>query len=391
MSSYHSQEQTLAQLPKPSAAEISHSEALIEFIVDKIRQGDGVIPFSEYMNYLLYTPGLGYYSADLAKFGKAGDFVTAPEISPLFGRTLARQCKQIFAQGCVARILEFGAGSGKLCEQILGRIDEPVEYSILELSADLRERQQIYLKQKLDFETFDRISWLDRLPRDFSGIVLANEVLDAMPVSLVKKHDHWCELGVGFDGERFCWRDYAVDSGEAVNAIQSIESAQGPLPEGYQTEINLNYRPWLSALSKNCNQVVIFLIDYGYERVAYYHPERVNGTLLCHYHHRAHDDALILPGLQDVTASVDFDAVADAAIDCGFELAGLLSQAQFLLQNGLLDEVGFGSSTEDTLAELDAAQQIKTLTLPGEMGEKFKVLGLIKNLELDLPAFISRR
>jgi SAM-dependent MidA family methyltransferase len=342
------------------------------------------------MNYLLYTPGLGYYSAGLSKFGQTGDFVTAPEISPLFGRTLAKQCKQIFEQGCVARILEFGAGSGKLCEQILGRIDSPVDYYILELSADLRERQQNHLKQKLDFETFEKISWLERLPVDFSGIVLANEVLDAMPVSLVKKHEQWHELGVGFNGASFCWRDYSAE-GEAVSAIQSIEAEFGVLPQGYQTEVNLNYGPWLKALSENSKQVMVMLIDYGYERELYYHAERTRGTLLCHYHHRAHDDVLVLPGLQDVTASVDFDAFADAAIAAGFEIAGLVTQAHFLLTNGLLDEIGYGNSAEDTLAEMDAAQQIKTLTLPGEMGERFKVLGLTKNLELDLPAFISRR
>ena len=254
----------------------------------------------------------------------------------------------------------------------------------------MRERQQNYLKQKLDFETFEKISWLERLPVDFSGVVLANEVLDAMPVNLVKKHEQWHELGVGFDGASFCWRDCNSES-QAVTAIQSIETEVGALPQGYQTEVNLNYGPWLKALSENSNQVMVMLIDYGYERALYYHAERTRGTLLCHYHHRAHDDVLVLPGLQDVTASVDFDAVADAAIATGFEIAGLVTQAHFLLQNGLLDEIGYGSSTKDTFAELDAAQQIKTLTLPGEMGERFKVLGLTKNLELDLPAFVSRR
>jgi len=390
MSSYHSQEQTLAQLPAPSAAEISHSAELIDFIVGKIQQSDGVIPFSDYMNYLLYTPGFGYYSAGLSKFGQTGDFVTAPEISPLFGRTLAKQCLQLFEQGCVARILEFGAGSGKLCEQILGRIGSPVDYYILELSANLRERQQNYLKQKLDFKTFEKISWLERLPVDFSGVVLANEVLDAMPVSLVKKNEQWHELGVGFDGAGFCWRDCSSE-GEAVAAIQSIEAEVGVLPPGYQTEVNLNYGPWLKALSESSDQVMVMLIDYGYERASYYHAERTRGTLLCHYHHRVHDDALVLPGLQDVTASVDFDAVADAAIAAGFEIAGLVSQAHFLLKNGLLDEINYGRSTADTFAEMATAQQIKTLTLPGEMGDRFKVLGLTKNIEPDLPAFVSRR
>lgn len=390
MASYHSDEQTLAQLPKPSAEEEIHSARLIEYIVDKIEQNNGVIAFRDYMDYLLYTPGLGYYSAGLSKFGQQGDFVTAPEISPLFGRTLANQCQQLFDQGCDARILEFGAGSGKLCEQILGKLEQPVDYYILEISGDLRARQQIWLKQKLNFEIYDRITWLDKLPRDFNGVALANEVLDAMPVSLVKKQQQWYELGIGFNGERFYRRNYA-DSSEAISAIQSIEDEHGLLPEGYLTEVNLNYRPWLKSISEVSNQVVLLMIDYGYEQAQYYHPERSCGTLICHYHHRAHDDALILPGLQDVTASVDFDAVADAAVACGFDLVGLVTQAQFLLANGLLDDVGISKSAEDTLAQLDVSQQIKKLTLADEMGDKFKVIGLVKNLELDLPAFSIRR
>lgn len=369
---------------------MAHSEKLIEYIVDKIEQNNGVVAFSEYMEYLLYTPDLGYYSAGLSKFGRDGDFVTAPELSALFGRTLANQCQQIFDQGCDARVLEFGAGSGKLCEQILNKLDAPVDYFILEISADLKARQQTYLKEKLEFEIYDRITWLDRLPQNFNGVVLANEVLDAMPVSLVKKQQKWQELGVGFDGSRFYEHSYAGDS-EAVRAIQGIEDEHGLLPDGYLTEINLNYEPWLKSLSEVSNQVVLLLIDYGYEQAQYYHPERKRGTLICHYHHRVHDDALILPGLQDVTASVDFDAVADGASAQGFEVAGLVTQSQFLLANGLLDEVGFNNTSEDTLAQLDVAQQIKTLTLPDEMGEKFKVIGLVKNLDIDLPAFSGRR
>ncbi|MCP4187145.1 MAG: SAM-dependent methyltransferase [Gammaproteobacteria bacterium] len=389
MSSYHPQDQTLAQLPSPSAEEIAHSSRVIEYIVDKIQQQNGVIAFSEYMNHLLYAPGLGYYSAGLSKFGKQGDFVTAPEVSPLFGRSLANQCQQIFEQGGAPRILEFGAGSGKLCLQILEKLNRPLDYYILDLSADLQQRQQALLREKLSFEVFDRIVWLDKLPQSFDGIVIGNEVLDAMPVSLLKKTEQWRELGVGFDGECFCWRDYA-DDGEAVKQIQIIDDALGPLPEGYLTEINLNYRPWFQAIADASNQVVILLVDYGYEQAEYYRAERSRGTLLCHYHHRAHDDALVLPGLQDVTASVDFDAVADAAVTSGFKIAGLVSQAHFLLQNDLLKEADFGYLDEDTFAQLDLAQQIKTLTLPDEMGERFKVIGLVKNLDLDLPALQPR-
>ena len=390
MSSYHSQEQTLAQLPSPSAEEILHSNALIELIIDQIKQQGGVIAFSDYMQSVLYTPGLGYYSAGLHKFGEQGDFVTAPEISPLFGRCLAVQCQQLFDQGCDRKILEFGAGSGKLCQHILEKLAQPTDYYILELSADLRDRQQQLLQQQLPFEQFDRITWLDRLPPDFSGVVIANEVLDAMPAHMLRKSKQWFEMGVGYDGKTFCWQNYAHES-EAVDAILAIENQHGALPEGYQTEVNLNYGPWFQALSAASNQVVALLVDYGYEQSHYYHAERYKGTLLCHYHHRAHDNAFILPGLQDITVSVDFDAVADAAVASGFEIIGLRSQAQFLLQNGLLEEAGYRSTDADTVAELDTAQQIKTLTLPGEMGERFKVIGLQKNLELEVPTLAMRR
>lgn len=390
MPSYHPQSETLAQLPQPSSAEVQHSGRLIELIISQIEQNDGMIAFSEYMHHLLYQPGLGYYSAGLNKFGKTGDFVTSPEISPLFGRTLANQCQQLFDQGCQPRILEFGAGSGKLCEQIMSKLEKPGSYYILELSADLRDRQQEYLRQSLAFEMFDRISWLDRLPRDFSGIVIGNEVLDAMLVNRLQKRENWVDLGVGFDGERFCWKDYS-HSGEAIRAIEHIEQQFGPYADGYTTEVNLNYLPWLKSLGESTHQVVLLLIDYGYQQAEYYHPQRSQGTLLCHYHHRAHDDVFILPGLQDVTASVDFDAVADAALAAGFDVAGLVSQSQFLLGNGLLDEVGYNDSSGDTLAQLDVAQQIKALTLPDEMGEKFKVIGLAKNLEIELPVFQTKR
>ncbi len=390
MSSYHSQEQTLAQLPTPSAEEISHSNRLIERVVNCIKQEKGVIAFSDYMQAMLYTPGLGYYSAGLYKFGEQGDFVTAPEISPLFGRCLAMQCQQLFDQGCANKILEFGAGSGRLCQHILEKLEKPVDYYILEVSADLRDRQQQLLRDQLPFEQLDRVTWLEELPGSFNGVVIANEVLDAMPASMLRKSKEWFEMGVGFDGRAFCWQNHATES-KAVDAILAVEEELGSLPEGYQTEINLNYGPWFQALSKVGNQVVVLLIDYGYERAHYYHAERYKGTLLCHYHHRAHDDPFILPGLQDITVSVDFDAVADAAQASGFETIGLNSQAQFLLANGLLEEAGYRSTDADTVAQLDTAQQIKMLTLPEEMGERFKVIGFQKNLEIDVPALAMRR
>ena len=374
------------QLPQPAPAEIKHSEALVELVVSEIEKQGGRISFRDYMNLLLYAPALGYYSGGRAKIGREGDFVTSPEISPLFGCTVANQCQSLFDQGCGRKILEFGAGSGKLCEQIMRKAENLDGYLILELSADLRSRQQQYLKQVLPSEKFDRVSWLDSLPDQFSGIVLANEVLDAMPVNLVKKNKGWFELGVGFDGDRFVW-NYLRDASEAVSAAENLEKKFGPYVDGYTTEINLNYSPWFKALGDCTDQVVALLIDYGYECADYYHRQRHQGTLLCHYRHRVHSDPLILPGLQDITASVDFDAVADAAESAGFDVGGMVSQGPFLLANGLLEEAAFNERSDNTRAQLELAQQIKTLSLPDEMGEKFKVIALTKNLDIELPAF----
>lgn len=388
MSSYHSQKQTLEQLPTPGTDEIAHSNRLVDFLVSKIETNAGIISFRDFMDRVLYQPGLGYYSAGLSIFGADGDFVTAPESSTLFGRTLARQCESIFNQGCARNLLEFGAGSGRLCEQVMTRLAESCHYSILEISADLRLRQQEYLRASLSRDAFDRITWLDGLPTEFNGIVLGNEVLDAMPVHLVSKDRQWYEVGVGFDGKRFYWCRFADDS-EAVSVIRQIESRQGLLPEEYTTEVNLNYRPWLNALRNCCKQAVILMIDYGYEQAQYYHPERYTGTLICHYRHRSHADPLVYPGLQDISASVDFDAFADAAIDSDFDICGLSSQAQFLLSNGLLEEAESAQRNCDTMSRLGFTQQIKSLTLPTEMGERFKVIGLQKNLHIDIQALTT--
>ena len=394
MSSYHSQEQTLAQLPEPSALEIKHSFKLIELIVSDIEQ-HGVMSFYDYMNRVLYEPGLGYYSAGTTKFGAAGDFITAPELSPLFGRCLAQQCESIFSQGCARQLLEFGAGSGRLCEQVLSNLTESTRYSIVEVSADLKARQQQYLRDKLSPTLYQSIEWLDELPVHFDGVMFGNEVLDAMPVNVVLKDGQWQEMGVGFEDGRFVWRPYLSPNdstqSEAILTIEKIDAdliAAGfdALPEGYCTEINLNYGPWLEALQASCHQAVILMIDYGYEQTRYYHPERSSGTLTCYYRHRTHPDPFVYPGLQDITTFVDFDAFADAAIVAGFTVCGLTSQRRFLLHNGLLEAAQELSEAGNTQAQIEVAQQVKTLILPTEMGEKFLVVGLQVNLDIKIPA-----
>jgi SAM-dependent MidA family methyltransferase len=368
VSSYHS----LESLPAPDTDQTAHSERLVGRIVERIEQGGGVISFYDYMQACLYEPGLGYYTAGSVKFGPEGDFVTAPELTPLFGQTLGNYAAQLFAQGFAPSILEFGAGTGKLCHDLVTRLNnlgqQWHDYLIVETSADLRERQQAYLQQRLGANDYSRIHWLLGLPESFSGLVLGNEVLDAMPVNVVLKEDDWVELGVGFDGQRFTWQGFSQHS-EAARAVRRIDR-DGELPRGYCTEINLNYAPWCRSLAASCDQARLLLVDYGYEHVQYYHPERKQGTLLCFYRHRVHPDPFVYPGLQDITAFVDFDAFADAAEATGFSAIALQSQAQFLLRHGLLE---LGESGNDPLR---TSQQVKQLTLPGEMGEKFKVVEL---------------
>jgi SAM-dependent MidA family methyltransferase len=377
------------ELPLPGADAIAHSRRLIEAILERIENAGGAIGFDEYMQMTLYHPGLGYYAGALENFGPAGDFVTAPEISPLFGGCLARQADALIAGGSAPRLLEFGAGSGRLCARLLEELPGLESYQILDLGAGLKLRQREYLDAALPAELFHKIEWLEGLPADFDGIVLANEVLDAMPVKRVRKTTDWRELGVGFDGRRFNWRE--LDADERVeSAMRAIEAIDGELPRNYTSEINLNLGAWFEALAAACKAAVVLIIDYGYERAEYYHPERRDGTLGCFYRHRVHADPFVYPGLQDITAFVDFDACADAAEAAGFEPLGLVTQARFLLANGLLEAAELQSRDADSRQRLALAQQVRTLSLPQEMGEKFKVLALGLRCAPEMPAMRRR-
>ena len=276
-----------------------------------------------------------------------------------------------------------------MCSHILTALPQLDRYLILDLSAELKQRQQHYLQHRLDRETLAKVEWINRLPEDYSGIVVANEMLDAMPVHLLCKQEGWVELGVAFDGEKLSWRELEPQAA-ALAAIRSVESRLGELPRDYRCEVNLNFRPWFTALSDSCSKAVVLVIDYGYEQDQYYHPTRNRGTLNCYYQHRLHSDPLILPGLQDITAFVDFDACADAAETAGFIITGLVSQRSFLLANGLLEEAERRVQAVDVHEQLAISQQVKTLTMPDEMGQSFKVLALQKNLVLDMPAMLRR-
>ncbi|MES2353409.1 MAG: SAM-dependent methyltransferase [Pseudomonadota bacterium] len=360
----------MSSLPPPTPLALSHSQQVVEHIVREIHASEGWIDFARFMELALYAPGLGYYSAGAAKFGGEGDFVTAPEISSLFGRTLARLIATTL-ENTGGDILELGAGSGRLALDLLRELDRinqlPDQYRILELSADLRERQHALFQQQAP-DLLDRMIWLDTLPTFFRGVVLGNEVLDAMPVHLVnwRQEEIW-ERGVAFEDGRFIWRDKLMPAGELRTTAERI------LPgEGYISEISLAVPALIRSIGKILHQGIAFFIDYGFLRDAYYHPQRHCGTLMCHYRHRAHDDPFYLPGLQDITAHVDFTAVAEAASEAGMEVLEITTQARFLIDCGITDLLA-EVDPRDTVAYLPLANQVQRLLSPAEMGELFKV------------------
>jgi SAM-dependent MidA family methyltransferase len=342
------------------------------------------------MELCLYTPRLGYYSGGQRKFGAGGDFVTAPEISPLFGRCLARPCAAVLETPGGGDILEFGAGSGQLAVDLLGELEGmgclPARYLILERSAELRQRQQQTLQRQLP-QLGDRVTWIETLPDPgFRGVVLANEVLDAMAVERFRWQGTTAEqFCVGSGAGGFEWRMQPVADARLAAAIAQV-AGDCNLAAGHVSEINMTLQPWLQGVADCIDRALLLLIDYGYPRSEYYHPQRSHGTLMCHYRHRAHADPLRFPGLQDITAHVDFTAVAEAGVAAGLEVCGYAPQSWFLLDCGL-DNLLHAAGPADTAAYLQQAQQAKTLILPGEMGERFKCIGLARGIEQDVPGF----
>lgn len=374
----------MSSIHAPSPEALAHSQQLQDLIHSDITLQGGWIPFSRFMELALYAPGLGYYSAGSRKFGAAGDFVTAPELSPLFGRTLAHQIAEIMAQ-CAPQVLELGAGSGKLAVDVLEELERmaslPERYEILEVSADLRERQQALLQQRLP-HLISRVHWLEALPEKINGVIIGNEVLDALPVHLV----HWTdsrilEVGVSHEGEHFIFTERLPESPQLLEVAQQIS-----VPDDYVSEISLTARGLVSTLCERLNCGALLFIDYGFGAREYYHPQRNSGTLMCHYRHHSHDDPFFLPGLQDITAHVDFTAIAESAIDHGASLLGYTTQAHFLLNCGITELMG-EVSPESITEYLPLSAQIQKLTSPAEMGELFKVIALGKGLEHTLRCF----
>jgi SAM-dependent MidA family methyltransferase len=376
----------------PSTSETSGR--LLQLIRERILSAGGLLPFSTFMEMALYAPGLGYYSAGSVKLGAGGDFVTAPELSDLFGACVARQCAQILAT-TGGEILEFGAGTGRLASAVLTRLDTlgvlPDRYRILEVSADLRERQERRL-HSLPEHLAKRVAWLDRLPDEpLRGVMLANEVLDALPVErFIVRYGKINALGVALD-ERSALtaREYPAEPVLLAQVERALGSSLAELPDGYTSEVSLRTRPWVATLAAHLQVGVALLFDYGLPRSQLYHPQRARGTLRCHFRQRAHDDPFVNVGLQDITAWVDFTSIAEAASDAGLAVLGFATQAAFLLGAGI--EAELQAYTEGSAIErARRAGEAQRLLLPGEMGEAFKVMALGLGYDRALAGFAVR-
>ena len=362
-----------AELPSPDPQALAASRALLERIGTELGATGNWISFARYMEFVLYEPGLGYYASGARKLGAGGDFVTAPELSALFGRTLARQIAQLLEPGDA--ILEFGAGSGALAASVLKEISVP--YFILDTSSDLRQRQRQLLG--------DGAQWLDRLPERFCGVMLANEVVDAMPVhALAWTRTGVLERGVCANDGQLAWSDRAA-KGPLLDHLKELKIEMPPSGR-YESELALAARGWMRSLGTSLERGAIFVIDYGFPAHEYFHPQRSMGTLACHYRHHVHDDPFYYPGLQDVTVHVDFSALARAAGDASLEVLGFANQAQFLINCGITDLLA-EENPADPKRYLPAAAAAQKLLSPSEMGELFKVLAVGKGVKDPLMGF----
>lgn len=405
------------QLPVVDAEVEAHSDAFLQLLGQRIKQL-GSISFAEYMQAALYEPGYGYYVAGLQKFGAQGDFITAPESSRLFGACMAEQCAEVLQAlkpAPLTSVLEFGAGSGKLARDILQRLDIlqclPDQYLILEASGELQMRQRELLSG-LPRELYQRVQWLQELPENIEGVILANEVLDAMPVerfviSTLESgalQTRQLRVSVDHSAPELSLIETTGEAPERLRqAIADVEQSVpgGSLPAGYQSEINLNLAPWLAGIESSLARGSVLLIDYGYTRTEYYLPERSSGTLMCYLRQHAHADPYHLPAAQDLTAHVDFSHVVEAAVAVGLELNGFCSQSAFLRCNKL---VAIAESMENaprdvrspdaiaeesTLQRLQIASEVKSLSMPDQMGERFSVMGLSKGIDFALQGFLD--
>ena len=383
------------RLPAPMGDALLHTEACAAMLRKEIAKANGWLSFARFMALALYSSGLGYYAAGARKFGADGDFVTAPEISSLFGQCLAQSIAEVLHE-TGGDVLELGPGSGKLAIDILRALDErgrlPEKYYLLEVSADLRERQQLTVAT-LPPHLAQRAVWLNELPQDFIGAVIANEVLDVIPVHLVTFSSGGSfERGVALKDGAFTWQDIPALPTQLQTPVAKIqeEYLNHAPPDGYLTEVAPAVAGLVKSLAQSIKRGALIFIDYGFRGAEFYHPSRITGTLMCHYRHYAHTDPFLFPGLQDITAHVDFTAVADAAVNANLALLGYTTQANFLLASGLTGCLGreYPVAAANYLSLTNQAQR---LVSPAEMGEFFKVIGFGKGLVSPITAFHMAR
>ncbi len=383
-------------LPAPDADALGHSEHLAALIREEIFASGGFMPFPRFMERCLYAPGLGYYSAGSTKFGKHGDFITAPELGPLFAACVADAIAPVLRElGPQAEVVELGGGSGAFAEVVLKRLlaldAMPSRYAILEPSADLRQRQRERLQRRLIPPVFDCVEWLDGPPEArWNGVLFANEVIDALPASrFVLKDGEVFEEGVAVDGMGgFVRADQPADAllSAAVRHLEHYLDA--PFADGYRSEALPQLPYWIQAVMGGLDAGAMLFVDYGYPRREYYLPQRSDGTLRAFYRQRMHGDAYLWPGLQDLTASVDFTALAEAGTGAGFDLAGYCTQASFLLSNGIAQRLEEAEARADEAGKLRLRNEVRQLTLPEGMGERFQVMGFTRDVAMDA-AFLA--
>ena len=373
-------------LPLPDADARAHSAKVVERVREAIARNGGWLPFADYMQIALYEPGLGYYASGTRKFGTGGDFVTAPELTPRFGRSLAVQVDAI-RKRTAGDVLELGAGTGRLATDLLNHLDArdgTWRYLILEPSPELRERQRAMLAQRAPAHA-SRVAWIDTLPPSIDGVVVMNEVLDALPVHVVaRRSQQWYERGVVAGAQ------LALDERPLASvALRRLAQIRFPATIDYASEINPAAAALVGDLSRRLARGALLVIDYGFPRHEYYHPQRSSGTLVAHYRHRVHSDPLLWPGLCDLTAHVDFTAMADEGVRAGLDIAGFATQAAFLLGCGIVDALRDAGPPESAVYVKEASA-VQTLLSPAEMGELFKVLALTRGDGIEWPGFALR-
>jgi SAM-dependent MidA family methyltransferase len=375
-----------AGLPPPSLEARAHGEQVVAFVAAAIGEAGGWISFADYMGAVLYAPGLGYYSAGARKFGAAGDFVTAPELTPLFGAALAAAAAEVIERLPDAELIELGPGTGRLAADLLNALGAkgrlPQHCRLLEVSADLAARQRACLQEKAP-AMLPRVDWIETLPTRWRGLMIANEVLDAVPPHVVaRQRGAWLERGVCVADDRLALADRPLSPG----ALRDAAAAVFPPDGDYVSEINPAAQALIRSLAERCDAGMLLVIDYGFPAAEYYHPQRAGGTVVAHYRHRVVHDPLFLPGLSDLSSHVDFSAIARAGVAGGMSVGGYATQARFLVNCGILDALA-ACGDPQSAAYLRQAAAVQKLLSPAEMGELFKVLALVRGLDEELVGF----